>query len=244
MSVMTEATSTSLVTQVAAMPRVNLLPPEIAEAARKRQLRLFVVGAGVAAAVGVGLLYTGAAAQANQAADDLAAAQAVTATLQARVAEFSEVPKVYAQVAAAETQLTQAMSQEVRFSFLLNDLSLTIPNRVWLDNLAIEQPFAPVEAGAPVPGTVPLDPATAPVTGTFGAPGIATITFEGFALEHNDVATWLDSLTKQPAYADPEFSTSVAEEIEGTGVTAVRSTSSVTVTDQAYSGRYTEQGGN
>ena len=44
------------------------------------------------------------------------------------------MPQVYAQVAAAQAQLTQAMGQEMRYSYVLNDLSLTIPSDVWLTN--------------------------------------------------------------------------------------------------------------
>ena len=44
---------------------------------------------------------------------------------------------VYAQVAAGEAALDLAMGDEVRYSFVLNDLSLTIPNDVWLTRIVV-----------------------------------------------------------------------------------------------------------
>ena len=57
---------------------------------------------------------------------ELEAATAATAKVQTEVAARAEVPKVYAEVAAAQTQLTQAMGDEVRWSNLLTDVSLTV----------------------------------------------------------------------------------------------------------------------
>jgi Tfp pilus assembly protein PilN len=226
-------------TRAAAMPRVNLLPPEIAEAAKVRQLRVMLLGVGGLAVAGVMALYFGAAAQADSAAEELAATQAVTAQLNATVAEYANVPAVYAQVAAAETELVQAMGQEVRYSFLMNDLSLTIPNGVWLTSLTVEQPLQPVNAD----GSVAVDPAAPAVTSPFGAPGIASVAVEGYGLQVNDVAAWLDSLTKQAFYIDPAFTEATKEEVQGIGTEAVSITSGVTVTDTAYSNRYTAQAG-
>ena len=69
-----------------------------------------------------------------------------------RSAKYAEVPKVYAQVDAAEADLELAMGQEIRYSFVLNDLSLTIPSDVWLEH---DQP-SPRTWTAPQPITSPL----------------------------------------------------------------------------------------
>jgi Tfp pilus assembly protein PilN len=225
-------------TRAAAMPRVNLLPPEIAEAAKARQLKLMVIGVGVVAVAGVAALYLGASASADAAADELAATQAVTAQLNATVAEYANVPVVYAQVDAAEAELVQAMGQEVRYSYLLNDLSLTIPNGVWLTSLTVEQPVQPVNPD----GTVNVETAEV-VSSPFGGQGIASVSFEGYGLQVNDVAAWLDSLTKQSVYIDPAFSEASKEEVQGTGTEAVAITSGVTITGDAYSDRYAAKAG-
>ncbi len=58
---------------------------------------------------------------------------------------------VFAAVAAAQAQLQLAMGNEVRWSFFLNDLALTMPSGVSLDTLALTSPppGAPTQATAP-----------------------------------------------------------------------------------------------
>ena len=132
---------------------------------------------------------------------------------------------MYAQAAAAEAQLTLAMGQEVRYSQLLNDLSLSVPENVWVKNITFAQgdpAVAPVAAGTALPGV---------------EPGIGTVTFSGVGFSHDDVATWLDSLATQKSYADPYFSNST-ETLIGTK-TAVDFNSTTTLTSAALSGRYT-----
>ncbi|HLZ37285.1 MAG TPA: hypothetical protein VKP64_05905 [Mycobacteriales bacterium] len=131
--------TTSTVTRLAALPRVNLLPPEIEEQGRFRR---FQAGLGAAAAVTVGvvgLLYVNASGSVTEAQQGLDAAQAKTATVNAETSRYAHVPEVYAQVAASEAMLTQAMGKEVRWSYYLNDLSLSLPGRVWLTQLQITQ---------------------------------------------------------------------------------------------------------
>src|SRR5436190_652782 len=108
--------STLTTTRIAELPRVNLLPPEIEE-----QRRLRVVKGGLAAAVAASLVVAGgmffwASSQASHAQDNLDAAQAQTAQLQAKQAQYSEVPKVFARVEAARAQLGLAMGKEIRWS--------------------------------------------------------------------------------------------------------------------------------
>lgn len=211
------------------LPRVNLLPLEIGERVRFRRIQ-YGLGLGVLGALGVAvLLYALASGSVADANDELTASTTTGSELQAETAKFSEVKAVYAQAAAAEAQLTLAMGQEVRYSQLLNDLSLSVPENVWVKNITYNQADAaavPV-AGAPLPGA---------------EPGIGTVTFDGVGFSHDDVATWLDSLATQKSYADPYFSNST-ETLIGTR-TAVEFNSTTTLTPAALSGRYTApQGG-
>src|SRR5436305_11153156 len=82
------------------LPRVNLLPPEIAEAARFRRFQLAMAGAGVAAvAIVAGLTYS-AHSGVTSAKSQLASAQAEHAQLQTQLDSLASVRDVYAQVAA------------------------------------------------------------------------------------------------------------------------------------------------
>ncbi len=209
-----------------ALPQVNLLPPEIAEKAVFRRVQLGL-GAAVVTALGVvGLLYLSAASSATSAQGDLDTATASGQVLQAQSAKYSEVTGVYARAAAAQTQLGTAMGDEVRYSQLLNDLSLSIPTNVWIKNLSYTSGAAPA-AGAAATATTAVPGAT---------PGIGTLNVTGVAFSHDDVAVWLESIGSQKTYVNPYFASST-EALIGTRK-VVNFTSTATVTAVARSGRY------
>ncbi len=206
----------------AVLPRVNLLPPEIAERRRFRRVQ-WGLGGGLALTVGlVGLLYAGAVGSVGEATTELEATGAVNAQLRTEAARYAEVTAVYARAASAEAMLTEAMGEEVRYSGLLSDLSLTIPENVWLKSLTFTQ--APTAAG---------------LAGT--EPGVGTVTVSGVAFSHDDVAVWLESLAGQKGYTDPYFSSSTESLIGPRKVVDFASTA--TLTSDALSGAYTKPAG-
>jgi Tfp pilus assembly protein PilN len=214
------------------IPRVNLLPPEIAEAAKFRRVQT-QLGAAVLASVGVvGLLFVVASGQVTSAQEALDQATAQTAAVQSEVTALANVPKLYAEVAAAEGQLTQAMGEEVRWSNYLTDLSLTVPNDVGLLSMSVVQTLMGAAEAGPGAG-----PATASVLGT---PGIASVTFEGEALEQNDVAAFLDALAQQKGVVDPYFTSATKDEDANAGQEVVTFSATATIDESAKSGRYTK----
>jgi Tfp pilus assembly protein PilN len=218
---MSTATTTAAGVRLTQMPKVDLLPPEIAEEAKFRTVRL-ALGLGVAASVLlVGFLWYSAHSAVAGAEQELATAQAQQQTLQVQAAKYADVPKTYAQVTAAQAQLTAAMGHEVRYSYVLNDLSLTIPPQVWLTNLSITQD---------------VDGASPPV-GSWGNAGIARLGVQGVAYKYPDVAAWLQMLGKGKYYTDPYFSDAHAGEPIDDHAN-VGFTSDVIITDKAYSNRY------
>lgn len=223
MSVLDEAlTSTDLLISGRPMtPRVNLLPPEIAQQRRFRQVQT-ALGGGVLAAMGVMvLLYVGAASSVSDAQAELRDVRAEGAATQAEQAQYAEAAAVYARADAAQVMLTQAMGEEVRYSGLLHQLATSVPDEVWLKNIAFTQ-----TPPAPTPGD-----ATA---------GIGTVTFTGTAYDHDDVAAWLESLA-QKGYAKP-YLTSSTEALIGDEV-AADFVSTVVMTPDALSRRYAVQAG-
>jgi Tfp pilus assembly protein PilN len=205
-----------------ALPRVNLLPPEIGEAVRFRRIQLGL-GGGLLAALGtVTLLYVLAVGSVSDATVELDSATATGSQLQAENAKYAEVTAVYAAAAAAEAMLTQAMGEEIRYSEFLNDLSLTVPEKVWLKNVTFAQVATPPALGST-------------------EPGLGTVTFTGVGYSHNDVAVWLESLAKQQGYKDPYFSAST-EVLIGKRK-AVDFSSSVALTPDALSKQYTAPAG-
>ena len=220
MSVLTQ--DDRLVSTTIRLPRVNLLPPEIAERVVFQKIQLGL-GAAILAAVGVvGLLYVSASHGVTSAQADLDTANSQESSLQQASARYSNVTAVYNHAAAAQAMLTTAMGTEVRYSQLLNDLSLTVPSNVWLSNLAYTStaPAAGVAAAA-VPAA---------------AAGIGTFTATAVAFSHDDVAVWLESVAGLRTYANPYFSTST-EGLLGTRKVVNFSTTAV-LTPSALSGRY------
>ena len=219
---MSTATATAAGVRLTQMPKVDLLPPEIAEEAKFRTLRLGL-GLGVAAsAVLVGFVWYSAHSSAAGAQQELATAQAHQTLLQAEVAKYADVPAEYAQVAAAQGELTTAMGHEIRYSYVLNDLGMTIPSKVWLTSASIAQD---IDGGSPP-------------TGAWGNTGVARLSVVGIAYHYPDVAAWLQMLGKGKYYTDPYFSDAHAGEPIGTH-SNVAFSSDVLITDKAYSNRYT-----
>jgi Tfp pilus assembly protein PilN len=223
MSLMTDS---GAAVRLDSLPRVNLLPPEIAETRRFRRIQVGLGGAVLGAVGIVALLYVAATSSVSSAQADVDAAQAHKVSLQTETAKYNDVTATYAKAAAAKAMLTQAMGEEVRFSQFLNDLSLSVPENVWLKSINFTQTAAAPTAVATAPGA---------------AASIGTVTFVGVGFSHDDVAVWLESLATQKGYANPYFSNST-EALLGTRKT-VNFSSTVALTPAAYSGRYTKPAG-
>jgi Tfp pilus assembly protein PilN len=168
----------------------------------------------------------------------LDAATAERTLLTAEVAQYSEVPKVFSAVADAQAQLRLAMGNEVRWSFFLNDLALTMPSGVSLDTLAVTSPAPGAPTQATAPSSAGASSASEPTSGA-GVPGLGTMNVSAKAFTYNSVANWLDSLAKLPTVADPYVGSISAGTEEGTKIVTFTSTGNVTA--EALSNRYLNQ---
>jgi Tfp pilus assembly protein PilN len=227
--------STQTLVRIGTLPIVNLLPPEFGEAQRLRKLQMGL-GAGVLVSVGVvAALVFGAAGQASDARSDLDSTKAEGVSLQVQTTKYANVPAVIAKVDAAELQRSSAMSQEIRWSSYLNDLSLQIPAGMWLTNVAATQSSVDAAAAVPLPGVAPAYP----------DPGIGTVTLDGQAYRHNDVATWLEALAHERGWTQAYFTNSAEDPllVGPGGDPVVKFTSQVTVTSDALSRRFDQKAG-
>lgn len=209
-------------TTLAAPPRVNLLPPEIAERAKVRKAQLAMVGTGLAAVAVVGVMYTQASAKVSEATEQKQQAVAANVALRSELRDLETVKATYAKVDAANKTLKTAMAYEIRWSTYMHDLTLTIPENVWLETLEMTA-AAPKTSGAGASETV-LDPQ------------IGTVTFTGKAFSHDDVAAWLEKLAGQKGYADPYFTKS--EILPEADRLIVEYESTVYLNEKALSKRY------
>lgn len=224
----------------AAFPRVNLLPPAIAAEARVRRAKLVLVGGAAIAAALIGGMYVMAQNDVASAQDSLDTAQVQATKLQAEVTTYAEVPRVYAQVSAAQAQLVTAMGGEVRWSYLLNDIALTIPKNVSLVtyNGQLTPPAAaPVAAPAPAAdgstdGTATTTPAAAP------AGPLGTVQYTGEATGYKAIASWLDSQAKQVTFSDTYLTAATRKDATDGTPSSVDWTSTANLTDKALSHRF------
>lgn len=217
----TVSSTTSTRVEWAPVPKVNLLPPEIVEGrqfARRQKVLAAAVLATVVAAGGVTYYFQ---TQVDAARDELALEQTRTSTLNAEKAKYDEVPRVLAQVEAAMAARETAMSTDVPWYKFMNDLALSTPASVWLDNITVSVP-----AGASGGSGSAGDP-LAPV-------GVGTINVTGAASTFPVVAAWLEGLDQVSG-------------VEGTAISSATSTkdkptvdfnSSGSITPEALSHRY------
>jgi Tfp pilus assembly protein PilN len=220
--------TTLTASRVAELPRVNLLPPEIGEASRLRRLQV-LLGLALLAVLGVvGMLFVWASGQVSSAEEELATAQAEGTSLQAQVAEYAEVPRVLGEVDAAETALVTAMQPEIRFSFFLNDLSLTTPKSSRLMAMTVTNAESAVQ----------MDGVSAAVPTQLGEPTMGTVTFTGRSTSLDGVAAWLQSLAKQEGYVGPTFQSAVKEDPGATQGTVFTVSSTTSLSVEAASNRY------
>jgi Tfp pilus assembly protein PilN len=221
-------------TGAVSLPRVNLLPPEIAERRAFRRIQVLLGSAVLGSLVVVGGLYVTASHSASSAQSELDRVNVDQAQLQKQITSYRGVTALYAAAEAAQAQLTTAMSDEVRYSQLLNDVSLSVPSSVWLTNVSFSQTVPKSTATAGASASLVQQPVAA-----VGVPTpIGTATFQGVGFSHDDVATWLDALAGLKTYANPYFSNSTEALIGQRQI--VNFTSTVTVTSAAQSGRYSK----
>ncbi len=216
-------------------PRVNLLPPEIAEKARLRRAQVAMAGTGVLAVAVVGVLYTQQTAKVSSAEQAKAEAVAASTALRGDLAELQSVRDTFQEVDQAKGMLAAAMADEVLWSGYLHDMTLTIPENVWLTNYSVRM------NGPRAAGTTGGEASAGPNGGGILDPGLGTITITGFAFEHRDVASWLDSQAKQKGYSNAYFTESV--EVKRGNRVVVKFISTVNVTPKALSNRYTNPKG-
>ena len=218
-------------TRLAAMPRVNLLPPEIAEAARLKRLKsiLLVLLVAVTGLVVLGFLM--AAGQIGAAEDDLATAEAQGAALQAEVATYAEVPEVLGAVQVAQNNLVTASAPEIRWSFYLNDLSLTIPSTSRIVSMTAVNDLAALQV------TGPTAEGSAGVT-PLGATSVGSVAFSSRTTDLDAIAAWLQSLSRQDGYIESTVESAIKADLTDTVGEFYDVESSTQMSADAVSGRF------
>jgi hypothetical protein len=237
--------------RLGAAPRVNLLPAWVARRRLVRRQRLAVVAGFVVALGLLALLWLASSARTHRAEQAAAGQRAITAQLSAQRARLQPWADLQAEVASAEQLRAAVYAREVRFSGVLQDIAVVMPDNAWLTQLSAaltETKQGQAPGGGSTSGTQGGDAATGAVPGApgFGSP-VGTITFSGTALGHVDVGKLvkvLDGVVKRnggSVYQNPYYTSSLKG--AGSGQTTVTFSATVDLGPAAYSGRFQRPGG-
>ncbi len=215
-------------------PRVNLLPPEIAEQRAVRKLAIALAGAVVlcVAAVGGGWVYAGQGE--SQARADLASAQSTQTALQRKQQALLPAQTAQNQVQAAQRALAAAMGNEVLWSRYLDQLRLKRPEGVRFSSVAL----TPADSGSSGSSSGSSSSGSSGSSSALPSGSIASLTLSGMARSQPDVAALLDQLSSIPGFTGVYLTSTSKEGSSG----VINYTVTAGVTAEALSHRYTAEG--
>jgi Tfp pilus assembly protein PilN len=209
----------------APVARVNLLPKEIGERRRFRRVQQGLALVVVLTVCGAGAAVWWSQRQVSNAQTELETVQARTADLQKQRDSFAEVPRVTAQVNAAEVARETAMKNDVPWYRYMTDLKAAAPADVSFTSFTFNVPgSAATAAAAQAAAADPLAPTN----------GVGAVTLDGISGEYPDIARWMLSLDEVAGLDVSTLANAQTKEDRS----AVVFSSGITVTDQALSHRY------
>src|SRR2546422_2809970 len=166
------------------MTQVNLLPTEVREGQKSRRALAAVILAVGAAVFLLLFIYTLQTARLANANHKLDAQNALNQGLQTQIDSLQQFAQPKAEVALRQTLTQQALTNQVRWSGVLRDISMVIPNQMWLTGMNGTVSETLVSSGAAAP------PSGAPVV---AGPQtlVGSIQFQGMASDNPTIALWL-----------------------------------------------------
>jgi type IV pilus assembly protein PilN len=201
------------------MTTINLLPSEVKQRQRTRRSTVLVGFAGGAVvAVLVGLWFLQGV-HLSDTESKLADQQQANARLQAQISKLHRFEEIRNDLENRRTLLRQTLAGTVEWSGVLHDLSLIVPDRMWLTQMTGQ---LNTTSAAPVAPTAPVT-----ATGT-GPPLVGTIQFTGDALDKQTVALWLTKLESVRGWVNSWLTQATETDAGGTRVVTVNSSVDLT----------------
>lgn len=185
--------------------RINLLPPDLAQKRRLRQIGAAIGAAGLALVAVLALVYIVQEVRLRGERGRLELQEDRNAEVRAQIAQLRDFGELQEQVEAKTQLLEDLAADEVRWSVVLADISLVIPADVWLTQF------------------------TAQLSGEEGQVG--GIQLAGTTFSHVDVATWLARLARVEGFTAPYLSLSTKSSLGSAEVVDFSST--VQLSEQA-----------
>jgi Tfp pilus assembly protein PilN len=182
-----------------AMPQVNLLPTEVRQARALGVVKRWLVASVGVTALAVGTVAAVAQLSQQDAASQLAQADAEAAGLLAEQRPYTEVTAVRAELESVRAARGYALGGEILWSDYLGAFEAVAPAGVKIHTLDYAG-ATPVTA-APTSG----DPSV--------APGVGTLTFTAQATSLTDTADWADALDAVPGFADVRMTTTTLADV-------------------------------
>lgn len=199
-------------------PRVELLPPEVAQQEKARGMRRLSAIAVVVVLILVLGGYGLATLQSAQAQADLTAAQARTSVIQAERAKYSKVTTTAQLIGDIQTARTLGASTEILWPDLMAAIRSSLPAGVFIQSATMK-------------GRAPWDAALTP-GGPLRQPRIATLTLVISSPNIFDATAIVRSLVNVPGFAD-----ATPDTVSGTSG-GYTTTVTLNVNEKALSGRF------
>lgn len=214
--------------------RVNLLPESVRERQRQRRATMITVGAVAAWVLVLGVVYGVKQADVNAARLARDEAQAEVTRLQGEVAELREFGELAQRLDAREALLAEAMSAEISYARLLNDLALSFPQTASLKTVAISRSGEDADGGDS--GSADTDTSVV----DFQDQAVASADFTGYSVEQ--FAPGIERMLLDFENVRSFFNTylSTATDVERGNTEVTQFEASVNLTEEAYTDRYRE----
>ncbi len=169
--------------------QINLLPSDIAERRRARQITVLLASGGLVLIAILALIFVVQAARLSGERGKLEAQERSNTRVERQIRNLQDFANDQAELRTKQQLLGQLTAGEVRWSLILNNISLAIPSDVWLTNFS---------------GSVQASTTAPPVA---GAP-VGTVQVSGKTFTHLDVARWLTQLSRIDEFLFPYLSLS------------------------------------
>jgi len=206
---------------------ISLLPSEVLQAKRQARQTAVVACAVSAFAVILGLAWAGRAAQVANAQHQADQAQARITSLNRQVAAISDVTAIQAEVQTQKQWYASALSKEVDWIRLMEQVTAVMPPDVHLTSLNVQRQASATAGGSTAGRTATPD---------------GTLTISAVATGPVSVANWLRALATLPGLQDTFVQTITEAPGQGGSRSGVTFSSTSSVTSAAESQRSLEAG--
>jgi type IV pilus assembly protein PilM len=228
---------------ISAGKRINLLGGRSTGRAEVDQRRV-LMAATAAGVVVIGLLggyYMWRKQTLDHEKSKLATATATNASLQTQINKLQSAETTQTKIDNLTQQESQLLATDVSWSAMLEDISRTIPQDVWLKSFTAAEGATSTAGGTPG-STPPPTAAPTPSSGASASAPSGTVSFNAEGLSYQSVAAWLQQVSLLKEFTNL-WVPSATKQSSTAGQTTVTFTSTANMTAAAKSQRQSDLNG-